>query len=71
MNYFYETTGKYKMIPSQWSSFVRSSLEGTIPHLEFTIEIQSNNLMYNKNKEVKNREFPMKIGKFAIKYCTF
>ena len=38
-----------KFIPSQWSSFVRTCLEGTIPHLEFSIEIQSNNLTYQGN----------------------
>ena len=51
----------------RWSSFVRSPLEGTIPCLEFTIEIQSNSLMYNPNKEIRNREFPIKIGKFSVR----
>ena len=57
--------------PLRWSSFGRSPLEGTIPCLEFTIEIQSNNLMYNPNKEIRNREFPIKIGKLSVKYYTF
>ena len=58
-------------IPSLWSRFVRSPLEGLIPCLEFTIEIQSNNLMYNPNKEIRDRVFPVKIGKFSVKYYTF
>jgi len=64
-------TGTYNSIPSRWSRFGRSPLEGTIPHLEFTIEIQSNNLMYNPNKEIRDRVFPVKIGKFSVKYYTF
>ena len=59
------------MIPSRWSRFARSPLEGTIPCLEFTIEIESNSLMYNPNKEIRDRVFPIKIGKFAVKYYTF
>ena len=54
-----------------WSSFVRSPLEGKIPCLEFTIEIESNSLMYNPNKEIRDRVFPIKIGKFSVKYYTF
>ena len=123
----------YKNIPSQWSSFVCTSLEGTIPHLEFSIEIQSNNLTYQGNpyterqqylykliksmhdsglgyrkishklsemniktirgntwfntsvssvlkrkherdlriQEICNKEYPIKIGKFSVKYYTF
>ena len=57
--------------PLRWSSFVRTGLEGTIPCLEFTIEIQSNSLMYNPNKEIRDRVFPVKIGKFSVKYYTF
>jgi len=119
------------------SSFVCSSLEnilsGTIPHLEFSIEIQSNNLTYEGNpyttyqqflytlikslhykgygyrriahklnkwnvktsrgntwyntsvssvlkrkherdlriQKIRNKEYPIKIGKFSIKYYTF
>jgi len=56
---------------SQSSSFVRTCLEGTIAHLEFSIEIQSNNLMYNPNKEIREKIFPVKIGKFLIKFYTF
>ena len=37
-----------KQSPSQWNEFVRTCLEGTIAHLEFSIEIQSNNLTYHK-----------------------
>ena len=54
-----------------WSSLDCNPLEGTIPCLEFSIEIQSNNLMYNPNKEIRDRVFPVKIGKFSIKYYTF
>jgi hypothetical protein len=130
-NNFFNTTR------SRSSSFVCSSLEnilsGTIPHLEFSIEIQSNNLTYKGNpytayqqflytlikslhykgygyrriahklnkwevatprgkkwfntsvssvlkrkherdtriQEIRNKEFPVKIGKFAIKYYTY
>ena len=46
-------------------------LSGTIPHLEFTIEIQSNSLMYNPNKEIRDKVFPVKIGKFSVIYYTF
>ena len=63
--------GTLKINPLRWSSFVRSPLEGTIPCLEFTIEMQSNNLMYNPNKEIRDRVFPVKIGKFSVKYYTF
>ena len=45
------------MIPSRWSSFVRSPLEGTIPHLEFSLEIQSNNLTYQGNPYTKHQQF--------------
>ena len=55
----------------RWNRFVRSPLQGLIPCLEFTIEIQSNNLMYNPNKEIRDRVFPVKIGKFSVKYFTF
>ena len=64
-------TRTYKMIPSLWNRFSRTCLEGTVPHLEFTIEIQSNNLMYNPNKAIRDRVFPVKIGKFSVKYYTF
>ena len=64
-------TPTIKTIPSRWSSFGRSPLEGTIPHLEFTIEIESKSLMYNPDKEIRDREFPVKIGKFSVKYYTF
>ena len=56
---------------SRWSRFASTCLEGTIPCLEFTIEIESNNLMYNPNKEIRDRVFPVKIGKFSFKYYTF
>ena len=112
---------------------MRSPLEGTIPHLQFSIEIQSNNLTYQGNpytayqkylytlikclhdkgygyrriahklntwqvktargnrwyntsvtsvlkrkhqrdariEEMRNKEFPTKIGKFRLTYYTF
>ena len=59
------------MTPSRSSSFGCSNLQGLIPHLEFTLEIESNNLMYNPNKEIRDRVFPVKIGKFSVKYYTF
>jgi len=46
-------------------------LQGLIPCLEFTLEIESNSLMYNPNKEIRDRVFPIKIGKFSVKYYTF
>ena len=64
-------TGTTKTTPSQWSSFAGVTLEGLIPCLEFTIEIESNSLMYNPNKAIKDRIFPVKIGKFSVKYYTF
>ena len=60
-----------KFIPSLWNSFGGVTLEGIIPCLEFSIEIESNNLMYNPNKEIRDRVFPVKIGKFSVKYYTF
>ena len=64
-------TGTYNYTPSRWNRFESISLEGTIPCLEFTIEIESNNLMYNPNKAIRDRVFPIKIGKFSVKYYTF
>ena len=58
-------------IPRRWSSFVCFPLERLIPCLEFTIEIESNSLMFNPNKEIRDRVFPVKIGKFSFKYYTF
>jgi len=66
-----EETPTIRSIPSQSSRVVCRGLEVQIPHLEFTLEIQSNNLMYNPNKEIRNREYPIKIGKFSVKYYTF
>ena len=39
---------QYKFNPLQWSSFVRTSLPILIPCLEFTIQFQSNQLIYQK-----------------------
>ena len=51
-----------KFIPALLSSFVRSPLQdvvlsGTIPHLEFTLEIQSNNLTYQGNPYTEYQQF--------------
>ena len=40
-------------------------LSGTIPHLEFSIEIQSNNLTYQGNSYTKQQQFLYKL----IRYC--
>ena len=61
----------YKITPSQWNRMGCTSLDGHIPCLEFNIDIESNNLMYNPNKAIKDRVFPVKIGKFSVKYYTF
>jgi hypothetical protein len=122
-----------KNLPLRWNDFECSPLEGTVPHLEFSIEIQSNNLTYQGNpytkyqqflytlikslhdkgygyrrishklnkwnvkttrgktwfntsvssvlkrrherdvriEQIRHKEYPIKIGKFAIKYYTF
>ena len=141
-------TGTPNSIPLRWSRFGRSPLanqdrvsasaesvvlSGTIPHLEFTLEMQSNNLTYQGNpyteyqqflyklikclqdkgygyrriahklnkwevatprgkkwfntsvssvlkrkherdtriQEIRNKEYPIKIGKFSVKYYTY
>ena len=48
---------------SQWSSFVRTCLEGTIPYLEFSIEIQSNNLTYQGNPYTERQQYLYKLIK--------
>jgi len=58
-------------LPSQWSDLEYTSLPILIPCLEFTIEIESNSLMYNPNKEIRDRVFPIKIGTLSVKYYTF
>jgi hypothetical protein len=55
--------GTYKINQSQWSSFVCSPLEGTIPHLEFSIEIQSNNLTYQGNAYIERQQYLYKLIK--------
>ena len=47
----------YENFPLLWNSFGRSCLEGTIPHLEFSLEIQSNNLTYQGNPYTKYQQF--------------
>jgi len=46
-------------------------LDGHILCLEFTLETESNSLMYNPNKAIRDKVFPVKIGKFSVKYYTF
>jgi len=53
------------------NDFVCSNLKGLIPCLEFTIEIESNSLIYNPNKAIRDKVFPVKIGKFSVNYYTF
>ncbi len=48
---FFNTT------PLRWNDFGCSSLEGTIPHLQFSLEIQSNNLTYQGNPYTKYQQF--------------
>ena len=63
---------QYKFILSRWSSFACSPLanqnriaastesvvlSGTIPHLEFTLEMQSNNLTYQVNPYTEYLQF--------------
>jgi len=55
----------------QWNDFAYTSLPILIPCLEFNIEIESNCLMYNPNKAIRDKVFPVKIGKFSVKHFTF
>jgi len=48
---------------SQSNSFVRTCLEGTIPYLEFSIEIQSNNLTYQGNEYTERQQYLYKLIK--------
>jgi len=59
------------MILLLWSRIDCTCLDGLIPCLEFNIEIESNSLMYNPNKAIRDKVFPVKIGKFSVKYYTF
>ena len=43
--------------PRRWSSFASTCLEGTVPHLEFSLEIQSNSLTYQGNPYTKYQQF--------------
>jgi len=63
--------GTTKTTLSQWNDFEYTSLPILIPCLEFNIEIESNSLMYKPNKAIRDKVFPVKIGKFSIKYYTF
>jgi len=64
-------TGTSKNNPLLWNRTECTCLDGHILCLEFTLEIESNSLMYNPNKEIRDRVFPVKIGKFSVKYYTF
>ena len=57
--------------PSQWNRTECTCLDRHILCLEFTLEIESNSLMYNPNKAIRDKVFPVKIGKFSVKYYTF
>ena len=48
---------------SQWSSFACTCLEGTIPYLEFSIEIQSNNLTYQGKPYTERQQYLYKLIK--------
>jgi hypothetical protein len=50
-------TGTLNSNPLRWNDFESTCLEGTIPHLEFSIEIQSNNLTYQGNPYTKYQQF--------------
>ena len=45
------------MIPSRSSRFVCSNSNSSIPHLEFSLVIQSNNLTYKGNTYTKYQQF--------------
>jgi len=64
-------TPSRKSIQSQWNDFVSTCLPILIPCLEFTLEIESNGLMNNLNKAIRDKVFPVKIGKFSVEYYTF
>ena len=126
-------TCTFYSLPQRWSRVACTSLEKTLAHLVFSIEIQSNNLTYQGNpytkhqqflyilikslhdkgygyrriahklnkwnvkttrgntwfntsvssvlkrkherdlriQEIRNQEYPIKIGKFSVKYYTF
>jgi len=52
-----KTIGTYNTIPSLLSSIVCSNSESATPHLEFSIQIQSNNLTYKGNPYTKYQQF--------------
>jgi len=52
-----KTIGTYKSTPSRWNRIVCRGLEGTLAHLVFSIEIQSNNLTYQGNPYTKYQQF--------------
>ena len=50
----------------QWNDFESSSLPILIPYLEFNIDIESNSLIYKPNKAIRDKVFPVKVGKFSV-----
>ena len=66
-----EVDETHNYTPLQWSSFASTCLPILIPCLELNIEIESNSLMYNPNKEIRDKVFPIKISKFSVNYYTF
>ena len=50
-------TPTYNSTPLQWNRIVCRGLEGTVAHLVFSIEIQSNNLTYQGNPYTKYQQF--------------
>ena len=52
-----KTIGTTKITPSRWSRFGCSNSTSAIPYLEFSIEIQSNNLTYQGNPYTKYQQF--------------
>ena len=48
---------QYKFSRSRWNRIVCRGLEGTVAHLVFSIEIQSNNLTYQGNPYTKYQQF--------------
>jgi len=64
-------TSPLNSLPSLWNRIECTCLDKHILCLEFTLEIESSNLMYNSNKAIRDKVFPVKIGKFSVEYYTF
>jgi len=52
-----KTIGTTKMTPQRLSNFGCSNSNSPIPHLEFSLTIQSNNLTYKGNSYTKYQQF--------------